>query len=96
MFQKEAKLEIFVCFVALRPKSINSYGHCGTVSSPNHTFSWGGLNKRLTSNLCTGRALWIRSILQNIALAWRHVVVVVVINSPNIGTPRIEWNKVKC
>ena len=24
------------------------------------------------------------------------VVVVVVINSPNIGTPRIEWNKVKC
>ena len=28
----------------------------------------------------------------------RHivVVVVVVINSPNIGTPRIEWNKVKC
>ena len=24
------------------------------------------------------------------------VVVVVDINSPNIGTPRIEWNKVKC
>ena len=24
------------------------------------------------------------------------IVVVVVINSPNIGTPRIEWNKVKC
>ena len=32
---------------------VNSYGHCGTVSSPNHTFSWAGLNKRLTSNLCT-------------------------------------------
>ena len=36
----------FVCFVALRPKSINSYGHGGTVSSPNHTFSWASLNKQ--------------------------------------------------
>ena len=33
-------------------------------------------------------------ILQNLYPA--TVVVVVVINSPNIGTPRIEWNKVKC
>ena len=39
---------LFVCFVALRPKI---YGHCGTVSSPNHTFSWASLNKQLTSTI---------------------------------------------
>ena len=39
----------FCCFTS----QVNSYGHCGTVSSPNHTFSWAGLNKRFTSNLCT-------------------------------------------
>ena len=42
---------LFFYFVALR--QVNSYGHCGTVSSPNHTFSWAGLNKQLTSNSCT-------------------------------------------
>ena len=36
---------LFCCFTS----HVNSYGHCGTVSSPNHTFSWAGLNKRLTS-----------------------------------------------
>ena len=40
---------LFCCFTS----QVNSYGHCGTVSSPKHTFSWAGLNKRLTSNLCT-------------------------------------------
>ena len=39
----------FVAFTC----QVNSYGHCVTVSSPNHTFSWAGLNKRLTSNSCT-------------------------------------------
>ena len=39
----------FCCFTS----QVNSYGHCGTVSSPNHTFFLAGLNKRLTSNLCT-------------------------------------------
>ena len=44
----------FVClFVCCFTSQVNSYGHCGTVSSPNHTFSWAGLNKRLTSNSCT-------------------------------------------
>ena len=38
----------FCCFTS----QVNSYGHCRTVSSPNHTFSWAGLNKRLTSNSC--------------------------------------------
>ena len=40
---------LLCCFTS----QVNSYGHCGTVSSPNHTFSWAGLNKRLTSNSCT-------------------------------------------
>ena len=42
-----------VCFVSLFccfTSQVNSYGHCGTVSSPNHTFSWASLNKQLTSN----------------------------------------------
>ena len=39
----------FCCFTS----QVNIYGHCGTVSSPNHTFSWAGLNKRITSNSCT-------------------------------------------
>ena len=38
----------FFVFAALRP-NYNSYGHCWTVSSPNHTFSWASLNKQLTS-----------------------------------------------
>ena len=46
------KIILFVCFCCFTSQ-VNSYGHCGTVSSLNHTFSWAGLNKRLTSNLCT-------------------------------------------
>ena len=42
-------LVCFCCFTS----HVNSYGHCRTVSSLNHTFSWAGLSKRLTSNLCT-------------------------------------------
>ena len=33
---------------ALRRAQVNSYDHGGTVSSPNHTFSWASLNKQLT------------------------------------------------
>ena len=36
---------MFCCFTS----QVNSYGHGGTVSSPNHTFSWASLNKQLTS-----------------------------------------------
>ena len=43
---------IFFCFCCFT-SHVNSYGHCGTASSLNHTFSWAGLSKRLTSNLCT-------------------------------------------
>ena len=44
---------LFVCLFCCFTSQVNSYGHCGTVSSHNHTFSWAGLNKRLTSNSCT-------------------------------------------
>ena len=46
---------VYVCFVCFCcfTSQVHSYGHWGTVSSLNHTFSWAGLNKRLTSNLCT-------------------------------------------
>ena len=40
-------------FVLLFMSQVNSYGHGGRVSSPNHTFSWASLNKQLTSTLCT-------------------------------------------
>ena len=43
---------LFVCFCCFT-SHVNSYGHCRTVSSLNHTFSWAGLSKWLTSNLCT-------------------------------------------
>ena len=32
---------------------VNSYGHVETVCSPNHTFYWVSLTKRLTSTSCT-------------------------------------------
>ena len=53
---------LFCCFTS----QVNSYGHCGTVSSPSHTFSWAGLNKRLTSNSCT----YIRLLLTTTLLEW--------------------------
>ena len=49
---KEPSYCLFVCFCCFT-SHVNSYDHCGTVSSLNHTFSWAGLSKRLTSNLCT-------------------------------------------
>ena len=45
-------LFLFVCFCCFT-SHVNSYGHCGTVSSLNHTFSWASLNKQLTSTSCT-------------------------------------------
>ena len=40
----------FILFVLLLYVPVNSYGHEGTVSSSNGTFSWASLNKWLTSN----------------------------------------------
>ena len=39
---------LFCCFTS----QVNSYGHGGTASSPNHTFFWASLNKQLTSTSC--------------------------------------------
>ena len=36
------------CLFCYFTSQVNSYGHGGTVSSPNHTFSWASLNKQLT------------------------------------------------
>ena len=43
------QLKCFLCFFCFFTSQVNSYGHGGTVSSPNHTFSWASLNKQLTS-----------------------------------------------
>ena len=48
-----AGLSVHLTTLFLFTSQVNSYGHGGTVSSPNHTFSWASLNKQLTSNLCT-------------------------------------------
>ena len=40
---------IFFCLFCCFTSHVNSYGHGGTVSSPNHIFSWASLNNWLTS-----------------------------------------------
>ena len=45
-------LFLFVCFVALRPKS-TAMVIAGRSVYQTTLFSWAGLNKRLTSNSCT-------------------------------------------
>ena len=58
---EQSVIWMLVCFCCFTSQ-VNSYGHCGTVSSPNHTFSWAGLNKQLTSNLCTYfRLFWMQN-----------------------------------
>ena len=39
---------MFVCLFCCFKSQVNSYGHGGTVSTANHTFSWTSLNKWLT------------------------------------------------
>ena len=50
---------LFCCFTS----QVNSYGHGGTVSSPNHTFSWASFNKHLTSTSCTYFHLYLTTTL---------------------------------
>ena len=40
---------LFLLVLLLYVPQLNRYGHGGTVSSPDHTFSWASLNKHLTS-----------------------------------------------
>ena len=56
----------FVCLFCCFTSQVNSYGHGGTVSSPNHTFSWASLNKQLTSTSCT----YFRLLLTTNLLEW--------------------------
>ena len=44
---------LFVCLFCCFTSQVNSYGHCGMVSSLRHTFSWASLDKQLTSTSCT-------------------------------------------
>ena len=53
LLDKRCIVDLFVCLFCCFTSQVNSYGHCGTVSSPNHTFSWASLNKQLTSTSCT-------------------------------------------
>ena len=61
-----SRLWFFVCLFCCFTSQVNSYGHCGTVSSPNHTFSWASLNKQLTSTSCT----YFRLLLTTTLLEW--------------------------
>ena len=46
---KACTITIIFCLFCCFTSQVNSYGHGGTVSSPNHNLSWASLNKRLTS-----------------------------------------------
>ena len=60
-----------VLFVLLLHIQVNSYGHGGTVSSPDHTFSWASLNKQLTSTSCT--------YFRKLSRYFRHKTLVIII-----------------
>ena len=62
---------VFCCFTS----QVNSYGHGGTVSSPNHTFSWASLNTQLTSiSEHTYACNWQQSFLNDSAEGRRMTV----------------------
>ena len=50
-------LVLFVCLFCCFTSQVNSYGHCGTVSSPNHTFSWPGHVAQSVTCLATDACL---------------------------------------
>ena len=65
----------FVCWFT---SQVNSYGHGWTVSSPKHTFSWAGLNKRLTSNSSHTFAWnWQQPFLNESAEEWRMTIEII-------------------
>ena len=60
----------FVCLFCCFTSQVNSYGHGGTVSSPNHTFSWAGLmGKRELVALLNLSSLCL------VIVAWRFLAV---------------------
>ena len=52
-FLSKSSHACFVCLFCCFTFQVNSYGHGGMVSSPNHTFSLATLYKQLTSTSCT-------------------------------------------
>ena len=42
--------ELFVCSFCCFTSQVNSYGHCGIVSSPNHTFFLGKLEQAVNQD----------------------------------------------
>ena len=61
---------LFVCLFCCFTSQVNSYGHGGTVSSPNHTLSWASLNKQLTSTSSTYFRLLLVKILPEYQTVW--------------------------
>ena len=51
------RIKVLVWFGLILYVPVNSYGHVGMVTSPNHTFSLASLTKRLTSTSCTYSSL---------------------------------------
>ena len=49
--EKQPIINYVFVFMLIVP--VNCYGHVAMVSSPNRTFSWESLTKRLTSSSCT-------------------------------------------
>ena len=69
--------EIQILFGLLLYVPVNSYGHGGTVSSPNHTFSWASLNKQFTSISCTYFRLKLTTTLNESAEERRMTVEII-------------------
>ena len=82
-----AEFFLFVCFVCLFccfTSQVYSYGHCVTVSSPDHTFSWAGLNKQLTSTSCNTFACnWQQPFLNDSAEGRRMTVEIIWSKQPS-------------
>ena len=68
--------------------SVNSYGHVGMVSSPNHTFSWASLAKRLTSTSCTYNRLYLTATLLESAEGRRMAVEMIKCSCPPFNPKR--------
>ena len=67
----------FVLFGLVLYIPVNSYVHVWTVSSPNHTFFWASLTKRLTSTLCTYFCLYLTTTLLESAEGRRMAVEII-------------------
>ena len=78
---KSSVRPMVILFALLLYVPINSYGHCGTVSSPNHTFSWVSLNKLLTSTSCTCFACYWQQLILNVSAEERKMTLEIISRS---------------